>query len=268
MRRAQIVYNDRSTEWIQGPPQRRPKDAPDNPRGKSPVSPDINRDLQLPATDKLRDPGPGSLGDADAWETIDIDQNDVKEIGPNNLPENQDTTRNYQFDLGYAPAPLRGPKRTHTVFDAQQEEINYESVADNSFVDSTYPFVSAFKLSSYVQFRTRNSILNAMSQVDQSTEVQDLVTRFKQGDQEAGDELQRLYSDMVREAVQRRAVSFDKDLFSPEDVQEMAKEANLALVNALLRWDGRQKLSQMLWDAMDTAVVNVIRDVSNRGAYA
>ncbi len=119
------------------------------PHGEAPTSTEDLRVLQ-PGEVGYVEPGPGSLGDAEADERINIPQDDLKQLRDNTpeFPGNVWHQDFYPQTTEPDDRPLHGPKRTHNVYDSQQDELILESDEDNNFVGTTYPYAASIKLSS------------------------------------------------------------------------------------------------------------------------
>lgn len=231
------------------------------PHGEAPTSDEDLRVLE-PGEVGYVEPGPGSLGDADADERINYPQDEQKQLR-DHTPEFPGNVWHQDFrPLTTEPddRPLHGPKRTHTVYDSQQDELILESGEDNNFVETTYPYASRIKLSSARRpgVMPRTAILHALAQNDGDEEIMDLINRFKKGDTAAGNELVQRNMGLIREIVNRRAYRFGESVWNQQDVEDFTQEAVIGMLNALLRYDGRAKLSTYIWAMADGYVLHEI----------
>jgi len=328
--------------------------------GLSPSSPEEERFLDPPSGD-LPNSAEVSIGDADGLENLHVSPDEGEKF-ENNLPENTEQRRYPPYQLGDNEQPRRKPKKTHTVFDSQMDELILEHPQSNTieswpyavaatrweteiqrldqecmedqqaldgamnqalanpegasdFYDQPYsknPKVGgvwqnlsdedrqeiitrdytemrellsmycerkkseledslareqlsyAVRLSSaprLLSILPRFAILRSLAQMGEDPEILSLIQRFKQGDQAAGDELYRRYERLIEEIIQRRVYRLSEATFNLEDVEDIRGDAAVAFVNAILRYDGRAKLSTYLWVSVDGAVLNSIRDI-------
>lgn len=260
---AQMPAGPPSVDWR----YRKRRDPYDGPVNNPPPddsqyvhSPENMRYLVPAPMDSLRDPGPGSIGDADGDERINVPQDDQRELS-DHTPETPDARhQDFTVDITeYGPRPNHKPNRTHNVFDSQQDELLLETDEDNNFAE-TYPFATAVRLSSYrCTVNTRLAILRQLKAATVDPQTSELIKEYKQGNVNAAQALISINLVFITEVVRRRILRSGRPIFGPEDVDDLMQEAQIALLQAIQHYDGSKDLAKYLWKHVDGVVQNEVK---------